>query len=125
MQTIQRAHEIKSPPAIALFWGAEDSVIPVSHSASLLDHFAGITLASYPGCGHFPQLHTHSELARDLVDFFSDLLRSRAVLRPRPRESRQQALCAPPRCSRLRSACGGCGDRSALGTESSVAKDGL
>jgi pimeloyl-ACP methyl ester carboxylesterase len=124
VQTIERAHEIKSPPAIALFWGAEDSVIPVSHSSSFLNRFAGITLASYPGCGHFPQLHTHSELARDLVDFLSDPLRSPAVLRPRPRESRQQALCAPPKYSRLRSACGGRSNLSALGTESSVAKDG-
>jgi hypothetical protein len=124
LQTIERAQEIESPPAIALFWGAKDPVIPVSHSAILLDRFAGITLTTYPRCGHFPQIQTHCEFARDLVDFLSDPLRSPAVLRPRPRESRQQALCAPPEYSRLRSACGGGSDLSALRTESSVAKDG-
>jgi hypothetical protein len=128
VQTIQRAHEIESLPVIALFWGAEDSVIPVSHSAGFLNRFEGTTLVSYPGCGHFPQLHTDSEFARDLDDFLSDPLRRPAVLRSGPRESRQQALCAPPKYSGLRSAYGGCGDLSALGTipgaKPSVARDG-
>jgi pimeloyl-ACP methyl ester carboxylesterase len=128
VQTIERAHEINSPPAIALFWGAEDSVIPVIHSASFLNRFTGITLASYPGCGHFPQLDTHSEFARDLVDFLSDPLRSPAVLRPEPRASTHQALCALPKDSWLRPAYRGRGDLSAqgtiLGTKPSVARDG-
>ena len=124
VQTIERAHEIKSLPVIALFWGAEDSVIPISHSAGFLNRFRGITLASYPGCGHFPQLHTRCEFARDLVGFLSDPLRSPAVLRPQPQETRQHALGAAPKYSRFRSAYAGRGDRRALGTESSVAKDG-
>jgi pimeloyl-ACP methyl ester carboxylesterase len=104
VQTIERAHEIESLPVIALFWGAEDSVIPVSHSAGFLNRFEGTTLVSYPGCGHFPQLHTDSDFARDLDDFLSDPLRSPAVLRSGPRESRQQAHFAPPKYSGLRSA---------------------
>jgi pimeloyl-ACP methyl ester carboxylesterase len=60
VQTLERAHEIRSPPAIALFWGAEDPVIPVRHGTRLLERFMGITLTAYPGCGHLPQLDVHS-----------------------------------------------------------------
>lgn len=83
MRTIERAYEVESPPEIALFWGNEDPVIPVSHAEGLLDSFLGITLTTYPGCGHFPQLDAHFALGRDLIDFFCDPHRSPAILRSR------------------------------------------
>ncbi len=82
MQTLKRAFEVKSPPVIALFWGAEDPVIPVSHAANLLDCSRGVTLTTYPGCGHFPQLDNPRALARDLIGFLCDPLRRPAVLAP-------------------------------------------
>lgn len=124
VRTNQRAHEVKSLPAIALFWGADDSVIPVNHTASLLDRFTGITLATYPGCGHFPQLDTHSAFARDLVGFFSEPHRCPAVVRPQPKESTQQSACASPRDKWLRPVYRGRGNLSPLRLNSSVAKDG-
>jgi pimeloyl-ACP methyl ester carboxylesterase len=90
VQTIKRAHEITSLPAIALFWGTEDPVIPVRHGTRLLDRFTGITLTAYPGCGHYPQLEIHSTFARDLGEFLSDPLRARALLLSRPQDSRRQ-----------------------------------
>jgi pimeloyl-ACP methyl ester carboxylesterase len=81
VQTIERAHEVTSPPAIAIFWGAEDPIIPVRHGARLVDRFMGITLTVYPGCGHFPQLETHSAFARDLGGFFSDPIGAAALVR--------------------------------------------
>jgi pimeloyl-ACP methyl ester carboxylesterase len=80
VQTIERAHEITSPPAIALFWGAKDPIIPVRHSTRFLERFMGITLTAYPGCGHFPQLDVHSTFARDLGDFLSDPIRPSALV---------------------------------------------
>jgi pimeloyl-ACP methyl ester carboxylesterase len=124
MQTIERVHEVKSLPLIALFWGTEDSVVPASQSAGFVNRFRGITLACYPGCGHFPQLHTRSEFALDLAGFLSDPFRSPAVLRPRPRESRQHAVGALPQYSRPRFADAGRDDRGAQGRQSPVAKDG-
>jgi pimeloyl-ACP methyl ester carboxylesterase len=87
VQTLERAHEIRSPPAIALFWGAEDPVIPVRHGTRLLERFMGITLTAYPGCGHLPQLDVHSTFARDLGDFLSDPIRPSALV-PRDRQPR-------------------------------------
>jgi pimeloyl-ACP methyl ester carboxylesterase len=101
VQTIERVHEINPLPAIALFWGAEDPVIPVGQGASFLDLFTGVTLTTYPGCGHFPQLATHSAFARDLVAFLSDPLRSPAALRPRnveePLSASADSGCHRPR----------------------------
>ena len=79
MQTIQRAHEV-TLPAIALFWGAEDPIIPVHHGTGLLDRFTGVTLTTYSGCGHFLQLERPGAFARDLGAFLSDPVRRRALL---------------------------------------------
>jgi pimeloyl-ACP methyl ester carboxylesterase len=98
VQTIERAHEVSSLPAIALFWGAEDTVIPVHHGTRLLDRFTGITLSTYPGCGHFPHRDFQSTFARDLGSFLCDPLRSRARLLPPLSCSRDRRK---PRVSRL------------------------
>lgn len=81
VQTIERAHEIESLPPMALFWGAEDPIIPISHNTTFLDRLTGVTLATYPGSGHFPQLDAPGEFARDLVGFLADSLRGPAALR--------------------------------------------
>lgn len=79
VQTIQRAHEV-TLPAIALFWGVEDAIIPVHHGSGLRDRFADVTLTTYPGCGHFLQLERHAAFARDLGTFLADPMRRSARL---------------------------------------------
>ncbi len=82
MQTIQRAHEVDSMPATALFWGTRDPIIPLRHSKALREQFTGITLTTYKGCGHYPHLDSPARFAKDLIDFLSDPHRPSARLCP-------------------------------------------
>jgi pimeloyl-ACP methyl ester carboxylesterase len=86
VQTIERAHEIPTLPAIGLFWGTEDPVIPIRHGTELLDRFTGVTLTAYPGCGHFPHLDVPCAFARELCGFLAEPNRSGAFLLPRPHD---------------------------------------
>ena len=72
MQTIQRAHEVADMPPVALFWGSKDPIIPARHGRDAVAQAEGITLTTYEGCGHFPQLDAPEELARDLIEFLTD-----------------------------------------------------
>jgi pimeloyl-ACP methyl ester carboxylesterase len=84
VQTIHRAHEVASMPAIALFWGTKDPVIPLRHGRAALEHSTGITLTTYKGCGHYPHLDAPSLFAHDLIEFLCDPDRPSARLRPAP-----------------------------------------
>ena len=84
MQTIQRAHEVDSMPATALFWGTKDPIIPLRHNKALLREFTGITLTKYKDCGHYPHLDSPVFFAKDLIDFLCDPDRPQARLRPSP-----------------------------------------
>jgi pimeloyl-ACP methyl ester carboxylesterase len=72
MQTKQRASELDELPPIALFWGENDPILPVKHGRSMMAHSTGITLTTYPKCGHFPQLDIASTFAHDLKKFLLD-----------------------------------------------------
>ncbi len=72
MQTIQRAHEIAEMPPVALFWGAKDPFIPVRHGEETVARSEGITLTTYPGCGHYAQLDVPNLFANDLIAYFDD-----------------------------------------------------
>lgn len=56
MQTIQRAGEVPHMPAVALFWGSRDPIIPIAHGKKAAANADNITLTVYPQCGHYPQL---------------------------------------------------------------------
>jgi pimeloyl-ACP methyl ester carboxylesterase len=72
VQTVDRAHEVEDLPPIALFWGEQDPILPVQHGRTALARSVGISLTTYPRCGHFPQLQVPALLARDLAEFLSD-----------------------------------------------------
>jgi pimeloyl-ACP methyl ester carboxylesterase len=82
MQTIQRAHEIADMPPVALFWGAKDPIIPVRHGQAAVARSEGITLTTYDGCGHFPQLDLPEKFAGDLIEFLTDPNRPTPHYRP-------------------------------------------
>ncbi|HEY3355051.1 MAG TPA: alpha/beta fold hydrolase [Polyangia bacterium] len=87
MQMAERVHEIPDLPPIALFWGANDPMIPVHHATRFLERLSGVSLAAYPGCGHFPQLDEAPAFARDLTAYLNEPARPAARLRgarPRP-----------------------------------------
>ncbi|MGM0453197.1 MAG: alpha/beta fold hydrolase [Thermodesulfobacteriota bacterium] len=72
MQTKQRACEIQDLPPIALFWGENDPILPMKQGRSMMAHSTGITLTTYPECGHFPQLDISSTFAGDLKKYLLD-----------------------------------------------------
>jgi pimeloyl-ACP methyl ester carboxylesterase len=51
---LDRAHEVPSLPPIAIFWGEDDSLIPVAHGVEAASLLEGATLTRFPGVGHFP-----------------------------------------------------------------------
>jgi pimeloyl-ACP methyl ester carboxylesterase len=93
MQTIQRAHEIADMPPVALFWGSNDPIIPVRHGRDAVAQADGITLTTYKGCGHFPQLDVSEEFARDVIAFLTDPGRRPARYHPpKPKRSLRNAF---------------------------------
>lgn len=72
MQTKQRAWEIDILPPMALFWGEKDPILPMRQGRSMLAQSTGITLMTYPNCGHFPQLDIAQTFANDLKEFLCD-----------------------------------------------------
>ncbi len=78
MQTKQRVCEIDELPPIALFWGEDDPILPVTHGRTIADQSIGITLTTYPNCGHFPQLDIASTFVGYLKEFLRDPHRRRA-----------------------------------------------
>ena len=78
VRTMDRVSEVASLPPIALFWGSRDPIIPLRHGREAFAGFAGVTLSSYPGSGHFPHLDVPGAFARDLGAFLTDPERSNA-----------------------------------------------
>jgi pimeloyl-ACP methyl ester carboxylesterase len=50
---LQRIHEVKTLPPIAVIWGEYDSMIPPTHGESLTQAVEGVSLEILPGCGHY------------------------------------------------------------------------
>jgi len=93
---LDRAGEISAFPAIALFWGEKDRVIPLRHGEELCSILENCSLERFEGAGHFLHWERPRELAAALLRF----LEARSVPRARWRatESRQPSR---PRASSL------------------------
>lgn len=50
----QRAHELPALPAMAVFWGVHDNVIPISHARDLARRVEGVRVVEFEGSGHYP-----------------------------------------------------------------------
>lgn len=81
---VERAGEVDELPAISMFWGNKDPVIPIKHAHATQERLRGTSLVTYPGCGHFPQLDRPESFADDLAEFLSDPSRGPAVFVPAP-----------------------------------------
>ena len=63
------AHEIADLPPIALFWGEDDTLIPIAHATDTVAVLEGAVLTRFPGCGHFPHRQEPARFADALLRF--------------------------------------------------------
>jgi len=95
VQTTQRVAEVSDMPAVALFWGTKDPIIPIRHGLSTAARSLGIELTAYQGCGHFPHLDAPERFSRDLTEFLIDPHRQVGLLLPQGRIERLSELFRP------------------------------
>jgi pimeloyl-ACP methyl ester carboxylesterase len=65
------AGSVQSLPAIALFWGEKDRVIPIRHGEELCSVLENCTLERFPDAGHFLHWQRPDELARALLRYLA------------------------------------------------------
>jgi pimeloyl-ACP methyl ester carboxylesterase len=68
---LQRVGEVQTLPAVALFWGENDRVIPVRHGEKLCAILENCTLERFPGAGHFLHWERPHALAESLLRYFA------------------------------------------------------
>jgi pimeloyl-ACP methyl ester carboxylesterase len=69
---LRRAREIEHLPAMALFWGENDRVIPIRHGEALCSALENCRLERFPAAGHFLHWERPAELAAALGSFFAE-----------------------------------------------------
>jgi pimeloyl-ACP methyl ester carboxylesterase len=67
-QFLDRVHEIERLPALGVFWGEKDNVVPAHHANALTATHA-VAITRFRNVGHFPQLECPDELAHALDAF--------------------------------------------------------
>jgi pimeloyl-ACP methyl ester carboxylesterase len=80
---LARAHEVSTLPAIAVFWGDRDTIIPHAHANMLRLSVEGVRLTLFPGCGHYPHEQRPDAFVAALRAFIDDPDCPSARLRPR------------------------------------------
>jgi pimeloyl-ACP methyl ester carboxylesterase len=78
---LDRARDVQALPAIALFWGENDRIIPIQHAEELAAVLENCTLRRFPGAGHFLHWERPRELASALLDYLGAPHIARAKLR--------------------------------------------
>jgi pimeloyl-ACP methyl ester carboxylesterase len=66
---MDRARDAQALPAIALFWGDRDRIIPIAHAETLCSSIRGCTLHRFAGAGHFLHWERPEALAQALLDY--------------------------------------------------------
>lgn len=80
---LDRGGEIQSLPAIALFWGDSDRIIPIRQGEELCTLLENCTLERFAGAGHFLHWERPHELASALLAYFDASMIPRARLASR------------------------------------------
>jgi pimeloyl-ACP methyl ester carboxylesterase len=75
----QRAHEVQQLPAMAVFWGERDRMIPAKHARELAKWTDGVVVKTFPDCSHYLHHDRPDLFASELRDFLDqhDLPRAR------------------------------------------------
>lgn len=66
---LERASDIKALPAIRLFWGENDRIIPIQQGEAMAARLENCTLRRFPGAGHFLHWEQPHELACELLSY--------------------------------------------------------
>ncbi len=77
----KHASELSQLPAIAVFWGNRDAVIPASHAQAFANYVDGVRVVLFDGCGHYPHHEQPDSFVRALRDYLDDPVAPRARLR--------------------------------------------
>jgi pimeloyl-ACP methyl ester carboxylesterase len=68
-QTWTHIHKVPRLPPTLVFWGDNDSILPVKHCLDARLRIQGARIIIYSGCGHFLQLERAEQFAFELADF--------------------------------------------------------
>jgi pimeloyl-ACP methyl ester carboxylesterase len=66
---LQRAHEVKAFPPIAVLWGERDLLIPPVHGRRFVEQVNGAVFESFPDCGHNLHQERPEEFAASVREF--------------------------------------------------------
>ena len=66
---MQRIHEVKSLPPIAVIWGEHDTMIPATHGELLSKALDGVSCTILPGCGHYLHQEDPAGFVRNVRKF--------------------------------------------------------
>jgi pimeloyl-ACP methyl ester carboxylesterase len=96
---LHRIHRVEQLPAIGLFWGERDDIIPMKHGKELCGLLDNCTLWQLPGAGHFLHWEAPKVLARAVLSFLD-----RVDLRPSQLRQGKEIACRPSPSERRGSA---------------------
>jgi pimeloyl-ACP methyl ester carboxylesterase len=68
---LRRAREVEPLPAMALFWGEDDRVIPIRHGEELCSALENCRLERFPRAGHFLHWQRPDELSAALMRYLA------------------------------------------------------
>jgi hypothetical protein len=80
-------------PAVRLFWGEKDRIIPIRHGEALCAALENCSLQRFPGAGHFLHWECPQPLALALLDYLDAPSVPRARLAS-PEHMPELARCA-------------------------------
>lgn len=78
---LERAAEVPVLPAMQLFWGENDRIIPIRHGEELVAALENCTLKRFPGAGHFLHWERSHELSQALLAYLAAPHIPRAALK--------------------------------------------
>jgi pimeloyl-ACP methyl ester carboxylesterase len=85
----ERAGELGRLPAIGVFWGDRDPIIPVTHARAMESCVEGVRLTLFDQCGHYPHHEHTASFAAALLRFLDDATVCPATLRRAVREAEE------------------------------------
>src|SRR5437868_2623866 len=78
----ERIAEIEELPPMRLFWGARDTILPISQGTRIADRLESCELIRFANAGHFLHWEEPEGVAGALRDFFDSVDTPRVRVKP-------------------------------------------